>query len=280
MGNLNNEFSQKPMAHHLQTCKKLQVLNLLCEGSSMRSTSRIVECSINTVASLLKKVGSTSEQFQYRTLTKINCKKVQVDEIWAFCNKKQAKANKNKPKASAHTGDTWTWTAVDPDSKLVICWHTGTRELDSAARFMRDLRTRLAGRVQITSDGYIAYIQAVEAAFGSEVDYGMLVKNYANDNLILQKTAIIGNPRLADISTSMVERQNLSMRMGMRRFTRKTNAHSKKLEYHKYAIALYFMYFNFIKIHSGLRVTPAMEAGISDHPWTWEEVLALPADKY
>lgn len=262
------------MSNNLPLLKKMQILQMLCEGVSMRGISRVVGCSINTVDSLLVSVGSRCDMHHFMKVNNLNCKRVQVDEIWAFCFAKEKNIKKLKS-PNRDAGDVWTWTAVCPDTKLVICWHTGARVLDNARRFLRDLSTRLAGRVQLSSDGNSSYVQSVEAAFGGNVDFGMLVKNYANDTLDIQKTSVIGNPRLEEISTSHVERQNLTMRMSMRRFTRRTNAHSKKLDNHKHALSLYFMYFNFVRIHSGLRVTPAMEAGLTDHVWGWGEVLDL-----
>lgn len=262
------------MANNLPIQKKIQILQMLCEGVSMRGISRIVGCSINTVNKLLVETGKKCDELHYAQVRNLGCKKVQVDEIHAFCYAREKNIKKLK-RPNEDAGDIWTWTAVCPDTKLVIGWHSGERGLDSATRFMRDLSTRLAGRVQITSDGHNPYIQSVEAAFGGNVDFGMLIKNYNKDTLDIQKRSILGNPKLEHISTSHVERQNLTMRMSMRRFTRRTNAHSKKLENHCHALSLYFVFFNFVRIHSGLRVTPAMEAKITDHAWSWEDVLAL-----
>lgn len=263
------------MANNLPLSKKIQILQMLCEGVSMRGISRVVGCSINTVNSLLNDVGKKCDQYHYMNVNNLKCKNVQVDEIWAFCYAKEKNLSTLKT-TNPEAGDIWTWTAVCPDTKLVICWHTGDRGMDSATRFMRDLHSRLDGRVQLSSDGHHSYAQAVEAAFGHKVDFGMLVKNYnAKTGLNMVKTSVIGNPKLDSISTSHVERQNLSMRMGMRRFTRRTNAHSKKLENHKHALSLYFMYHNFVRVNSTIRVTPAMEARLTDHVWSWEEVLSL-----
>lgn len=209
----------------------------------MRGIGRITGCSTNTVNSLLVSVGNACDKYHYMNVTGLSCKNVQVDEIWAFCYAK-AKTKTKNPEA----GDAWTWTAVDPDSKMVIAWHTGDRGLDSGRRFMLNLHSRLNNRIQLSSDGHHSYVQAVQAAFGGDVDFGMLVKNYNGETLDMVKTSVIGNPKFENISTSHVERQNLSMRMGMRRFTRRTNAHSKKLENHKLALALYFLYHNFIRI--------------------------------
>lgn len=262
------------MSNNLPIHKKIMILNMLCEGSSMRSISRVVDCSINTVTKLLVETGQKCEEFQYLMLRGLPCKRIEVDEIWAFCYGKNKKLPPDKAKKYGY-GDIWTWTAVDPDSKIVICWLVGDRELDSALRFMRDVSQRVTNRVQITSDGYRGYEVAVEAAFGNKAQHGVLMKNYNEEKeLIITKHTLSGAPDQSKISTSMVERQNLSIRMGVRRFTRRTNAHSKKVENHALALALYFFYHNFIRINTGLRVTPAMELGVSDHVWTWEEILA------
>lgn len=240
----------------------------------MRGIARIVGCSINTVDKILVQTGEKCDQFHLTHVSQLTCSKVQVDEIWAFCyvKAKNLQAAKRAPKKA---GDMWTWTAVCPDTKLVISWHTGERGAESAALFMQDLSTRLSGRVQITSDGHNPYIHSVEAAFGEDVDFGMLVKDYRDDKLNIERRSVLGSPKIDDINTSHVERQNLTMRMSMRRFTRRTNAHSKKFENHCYALSLYFVYFNFVRIHSGLRVTPAMEAGLTDRVWGWDDVLKL-----
>lgn len=262
------------MANILPIHKKIQILQMLCEGVSMRGISRITGCSINTVDKLLVETGRKCDQFHHLNVRNLGCTKVQVDEIHAFCYAREKNVDKLvRPNNDA--GDVWTWTAVCPDSKLVINWHSGERGLSSATRFMRSLADKLTGRVQITSDGHNPYIQSVEAAFGGNVDFGMLVKNYKNDTLDIQKRSVLGNPKLEHISTSHVERQNLTMRMSMRRFTRRTNAHSKKLENHCHALSLYFCYFNFVRIHSGLHVTPAMEAKLTDRVWSWEDIIAL-----
>lgn len=259
--------------NHLPIHKKVQILNMLCEGSSMRSVSRVVGCSINTVTSLMVDVGRKCEVYQYMNLRNLPCKRIEVDEIWSFCYGK----SKNVPKDKG--GDIWTWTAIDSDTRLMIGWLAGHRELDDCRRFCRDLASRVTGRPQISSDGLNSYVQGLEAAFGGNVHYGQLVKNYNDDKLTLTKRAISGNPDMSQISTSLVERQNLTMRTNMRRYTRKTNGHSKKIENHRLALALYFMFYNFIRIHSTLRVTPAMEAKISDHVWSWEEVLEMKVTK-
>lgn len=261
------------MSNNLPIYRKIMILNMLCEGSSMRSISRVVGCSINTVTKLLVETGKKCEEYQYMVLRNLPCTRLEVDEIWAFCYGKNKRLPPDKAGRYGY-GDVWTWTAVDPDSKVVVCWLVGDRELSSATRFMRDVSHRVAHRVQITSDGYHGYPIAVEAAFGADVHYGMLIKDYSEkDGLLLSTRTITGNPDPDKISTSMVERQNLSIRMGVRRFTRRTNAHSKKVENHALALALYFFYHNFIRINTGLRVTPAMELGIVNEVFSWENII-------
>jgi IS1 family transposase len=269
--------------------RRAQIIGMLAEGSSLRATSRMADVSINTVTKLLIDVGASCEAYQDRALRGLKCKRIQVDEIWSFV---YAKA-RNLPESMRGVfgvGDVWTWTAIDSDSKLVPSWAVGRRDAFTAQAFVRDLADRLATRVQLTSDGLKLYLEAVEGAFGSEIDYAMLVKMYEGDSgkhtpaerryspaecIGSRKVCISGNPAWAAISTSHAERHNLTMRMSMRRFTRLTNAFSKKLDNHKAAQALYFMHYNFARIHKTLRVTPAMEAGVSDHVWSLEEIARL-----
>jgi IS1 family transposase len=216
----------------------------------------------------------------------LNCKLLQVDEVWSFTYAKQ----KNLPEhlqGSDEVGDTWTWIAIDADTKLIPCWHVGKRGAADAYKFINDLAERLASRVQLTSDGHKAYVEAVEGAFGSEIDYAQLVKMYGNERTMgevrysppvctgARRVRVSGSPVRSLVSSSHVERQNLTLRMSNRRFTRLTNAFSKKLDNHKHHAAIHFMHYNFCRIHQTLRVTPAMEAGITDHVWTLEEVVAL-----
>lgn len=266
---------------------RAQILGLLVEGNSLRAVSRITGCSINTVTKLLVDVGSACAEYQDQALHNLPCKRVQCDEVWSFCYAKE----KNVPdemKGQFGYGDVWTWTAICADTKLIASWMVGRRDGDAAKEFIADLAGRLANRVQLTTDGHKPYLQAVEAAFGVDVDYGMLTKLYGEPKgksaerkyspgecCGAIKGAVCGNPDDIHISTSFVERQNLTMRMSMRRFTRLTNGFSKKVDNHMHAIALHFMYYNFGRIHKTLRVTPAMEAGISDHVWSLEEIAAL-----
>lgn len=269
----------------LSISKRAQILHMLVEGNSLRSTSRMADVSINTVTKLLIDVGKACSAYQDEAFRNLSCKRVQVDEIWSFCYAKQ----KNVEKAIAapvDAGDVWTWTAICADTKLVPSWLVGGRDAEYANAFINDLASRMKSRIQLTSDGHRSYLEAVEGAFGADVDYAMLVKTYGNspegekryspaECTGIYKKAITGNPDENHVSTSFVERQNLTMRMAIRRFTRLTNGFSKKVENHEYAVALHFMYYNFGRIHKTLRVTPAMEAGVVDHVWTLEEIAGL-----
>ncbi len=270
----------------LPVSKRVQILSMLCEGSSMRSISRLVDVSINTVAKTLVDAGTACAAFHDAKVHGVKAKRVQVDEIWSFTYAKQ----KNVPTAKAApdgAGDTWTWTALDADSKLIVGWFVGGRDGDCANEFMKDVAARLTGRVQLTSDGHKAYLEAVEGAFGADVDYAQLVKMYGNSSESMKgryspaectgikKTVIEGEPDAKHISTSYVERQNLTMRMHMRRFTRLTNGFSKKFQSHVHMVALYTVFYNFTKIHKTLRVTPAMAAGITDKLMQMEDIVAM-----
>ena len=242
-----------------------------------------------TIQNLLVDLGAACSAHQDRVFVNLRCKRIQCDEIWSFVGCKE----KNVPsalKGKSVIGDIWTWTALCPDTKLVPCWLVGPRDAASAYHFMHDLKPRLASRVQMTTDGLKAYLQATEDAFGSDIDFAQLVKIYGTtvgpnvpaevryspaQCMGARKTVISGQPDLKHVSTSHTERQNLTMRMSMRRFTRLTNAFSKKLENHEAAIALHFMYYNFARIHMSLRITPAMAAGVSDHVWSLEEIVRL-----
>lgn len=269
--------------------KRAQIIGLLVEGNSMRSVTRLVGCSINTVTRLLVDAGTACAIYQNEVMRDLPCKRIQCDEIWAFCGMKE----KNVPKeheGELGYGDVYTWTAICADTKLVPSFLIGRRDSEYAYTFMHDLAGRLRNRVQLTTDGHHAYLNAVASNFGSEIDYAMLVKVYGAtlgkedqrrysppECTGAEKRRINGNPDIKHVSTSFVERQNLTMRMGMRRFTRLTNAFSKKIDNLEYAVALHFMYYNFGRIHKTLRVTPAMEAGISDHVWSLEEIAELGA---
>lgn len=267
--------------------KRAQILSCLVEGNSIRATVRMTGAAKNTVVKLLADVGAACAAYQDKALRNLPCKRLQCDEIWSFV---YAKA-KNVPTAKAApagAGDAWTWTAIDADTKLIAAWMIGPRDSGVAYDFMQDLAARLANRVQLTTDGLKAYLEAVEGAFGADIDYAQLVKLYGDapnagperkysPNICLgaRPTTVTGKPDMAHVSTSYVERQNLTMRMSMRRFTRLTNGFSKKLENLGHAVALHFMYYNFGRIHQSLRITPAMAASISDHVWELEEIAAL-----
>ncbi len=267
---------------------RARILSVLCEGMGVNAACRVTGASKNTVLKLLADIGEACAFYQDRVMNGLTCKRIECDEIWSFVGMKQ----RNVPEELAGVfgvGDVYTWTAIDADTKLVPCWHVGTRGAESAKLFISDLAARLDGRVQLTTDGHKAYLLAVEEAFGRDIDFAQLIKLYGNEGQTredarryspaectgAEKKRITGNPDMENVSTSYVERQNLTMRMHMRRFTRLTNAFSKKLENHMHAISLYFMFYNFCKIHKTLRVTPAMEAGITDHVWELEEVIMM-----
>jgi IS1 family transposase len=270
----------------LSTEKRSQVVAALVEGNSIRATVRMTGVSKNTIAKLLVELGAACADYLDKALVNLNCKRIQCDEIWSFCYAKE----KNVPKEMRGRfgyGDVWTWTAMDADSKLIAAWTVGGRDAGTAYGFIQDLAKRLANRVQLTTDGHRAYLTAVEDNFGSNVDYAMLVKLYGADRegseiryspaecIGCREVVVSGHPDPEHISTSFIERQNLTMRMSMRRFTRLTNAFSKKIENHIASIAIHYMHYNFCRVHQTLRVTPAMEAGITDHVWTIEEILQL-----
>lgn len=264
---------------------RAQILRCLVEGNSIRSTSRITGHSKNTVIKLLCKLGFACYNYQDKMLRNLTCRHIQCDEIWSFCNTKEKNLSEGKKNQIGY-GSIWTWVAICTKTKLVPSWLVGKRCVNHASIFISDLATRLKNKVQLTTDGLKLYLDAIEESFGTKIDYAMLVKVYGKDpehdrnyfNSICvenKKRTIIGNPDPKDISTSHVERQNLTMRMSMRRFTRQTNAFSKKIENHKHAISIHFMYYNFARIHLSLRISPAMEAGITNHLWSLEEIAGL-----
>lgn len=272
----------------LDTKARALILRLLVEGNSIRATCRIADVSKNTVNKLLINAGKACSQYHDEHVRDVNASVIQCDEIWSFTYAKQ----KNVPTAKdapEGAGDTWTWTALDSESKLIVSYMVGGRDGEYAMAFMDDLRARLANRVQLTTDGHKAYLEAVEEAFGAEIDYAQLEKLYGaptgskgherkyspSECVGTRKRTIEGRPNKALVSTSHVERQNLTMRMHMRRLTRLTNAFSKKVENHAHAVALHFMFYNFCRIHQTLRVTPAMAAGLTDRLWDVADLVAL-----
>ena len=263
--------------------KRVQVINLLVEGNSMRATARIADVAFNTVAKLFIETAKVCAEYQDQAFRKLTCKRLQLDEIWSFV---YAKAKNVPDEKRGQAGDVWTWVAIDADSKLVPSWRIGSRDGATACEFVADLASRLANRVQITSDGHRPYLEAVDKAFGSDVDFAQLIKIYGEtvegqkryspaDCIGAKKSKVIGNPDLCCVSTSFVECQNLTMRMSIRRFTRLTNAFSKKIENHAHSVALHYMHYNFVRIHKTLRVTPAMAAGVADHLWTISDIVDL-----
>jgi IS1 family transposase len=270
----------------LDSTKRAQVVAALVEGNSIRSTSRMTNVARNTVSSLLVELGAVCSEFLNKALVNLPCKRIQCDEIWSFVYAKQKNVTQ-KIAERRIAGDVWTWVAMDADTKLVCSYLVGKRDAGSATEFVQDLANRLANRVQLTTDGYKLYMNAIVDAFSNDIDYGILHKVYGRDIpegaeryspskcIGCEKKEAIGSPDPKHISTSYVERQNLTMRMQMRRFTRLTNAFSKKLENHVAAIALHYMHYNFCRIHQTLRITPAMATGVSDHVWEVSEIIAL-----
>jgi IS1 family transposase len=272
--------------NRLPIAKRAQIIQMLVEGASLRSTSRMADVSINTVTKLLVDVADAAYAYHDRTVRNVRCRRVQADEIWCFVGAKQKNASPDQK--AGGWGDVWTWTAIDADTKLCVGYVVGGRDGWWAREFMQDVANRIRGKVQLTTDQHRAYLEAVEDAFGGDVDYAQLQKIYGASSepetryspakcIGCDMKTISGTPDPAHVSTSYVERQNLTMRMSMRRFTRLTNAFSKKIENHAAAVALHFIHYNFARIHKTLRITPAMAAGISDHVWSYEEIAGLAA---
>lgn len=263
---------------------KVQAIAALVEGNSIRSTERMTGAHRDTIMRLMVRVGQGCEQILNQSMRDLPCKLIQVDEIWSYVGKKQRHVTASDDKS--RTGDVWTWVAIDRETKVVPCYRVGKRTAADANAFMGDLANRLANRVQLSSDGLQLYVDAVEAAFGADIDYGRVVKTYEADPIgpgrysppkvaSVKRTAMAGYPARKNISTSHVERQNLTMRMSMRRFTRLTNAFSKKLENMEAAVALHFAHYNFVRLHKTLRATPAMAAGVSSRLWKLEELVEI-----
>jgi IS1 family transposase len=273
-------MNKLPIAH------RAQILAMLCEGSSMRSVSRLADVSINTVSKLLVEAGRFCAGYHDAKVRGVKAKRIQVDEIWSFVGAKAKNVADMKAPIDG-AGDVWTWTAIEADTKLIVSHFVGGRDGEYAKCFIDDLASRLATRVQLTSDGHKAYLEAIEGAFGADVDYAMLVKLYGAsadsakgryspaECTGIKKTEITGKPDMAHVSTSYAERQNLTMRMSMRRFTRLTNAFSKKFENHAHMVAIYAVHYNFLRVHKTLRVTPAMAANLSQTVMNWADIVEL-----
>lgn len=266
--------------------KRTQIISLMVEGNSLRAISRITGTSINTITKLLVDVGRACAKYHNEMVVNLDCKRVQCDEIWSFVYSKE----KNIPDGKENeAGDVWTWVGIDADTKLVITYYVGSRTAECAEKFIQDIKDRINNRIQLTSDGLKFYIKAVDKAFGQDIDFAQLVKVYGNDDYInsnekkysppecngTKKNRISGDPDIAHVSTSYIERQNLTMRMHMRRFTRLTNAFSKKIENHFMAIAIHYVYYNFAKVHSSIKTTPAIAAGLTNKKMSIEEIVKL-----
>lgn len=271
--------------NRLKPEKQKQVIAALVEGNSIRATCRMTGVAKNTVVRLLADLGRACAEYQDKVLRNLPCEHIQCDEIWSFCYAKEKNLPEDK-KGQFGYGDMWTFTSLCADTKLVPTWRIGRRNLETATEFMNDLASRLRSKIQLTTDGHKIYLEAVENAFGGEVDFSQLIKIYGTSEeaekryspaqcIGTEKHKIVGNPDDKSISTSYVERQNLTMRMSMCRFTRLTNGFSKKVENLTHAVALHFMYYNFCRIHQSLRITPAMAAGVTDKLWDIEDILDL-----
>jgi IS1 family transposase len=262
--------------------RRVQIINCLVEGNSIRSTERITGTHRDTICRLLVEIGDGCATLMDEQMRELSCRRIEVDEIWAYVGKKQR--HMTAADDPRRLGDQYTFVALDPETKIVPAYRIGKRDLPTATAFLADLSERLANRVQLSSDALSAYVDATERAFGADVDYGQIVKfyeaepvgrgRYSPPHVVgAERSVIVGNPDQARISTSLIERQNLTMRMSMRRFTRLTNAFSKKVENLRAAVSLHFAHYNFVRVHRSLRVTPAMEAGVSDRLWTLEELV-------
>jgi IS1 family transposase len=275
--------------NRLSTAERVQIVKALVEGNSLRSTSRMAGVSINTVTKLLVDLGTACAAAHDALVQNVAARRVQCDEIWSFCYARRENVPE-KHKGELGYGDLWTWVGQDADSRMVLSWMVGRRDAQTAYPFMHDLASRVNTRTQLTTDGLKVYIDAVDSAFASDIDYAMLIKVYGSDpnaerryappSIISSETVVVsGNPDEQHISTSYIERQNLTMRMSMRRFTRLTNGHSKKIENHCHALAIHYMHYNFARVQKGLGGTPAMRAGLAVRPWTIEEIVLLADDK-
>ena len=275
--------------NRLDASSRAQVIRCLVEGSSIRATVRMTGVSKNTISKLLVELGAKCQAYQSEVFVNLNCKRLQADEIWAFVGAKQKNVKPHHFDDGGYAGDVWTWLAIDADTKLVPCWVLGPRDAAAGRDFIEDLAGRLANRVQLTTDGLKVYLNAIADVFQGDIDYAILHKIYGRDMpdasryspaqcIGCEKKTAVGHPDPEHISTSYAERQNLTMRMHMRRFTRLTNGFSKKVENHMAAVALHFMYYNFAKAHQTLKTTPAVAAGVADHVWSVDEIVALLGD--
>ncbi len=272
--------------NRMDTVRRAQVVRCLIEGCSINSTVRMTGVAKNTILKLLVELGAACVEFLDATMRNLPCERLQADEAWAFCYAKQKNVKPEHFDDGGYAGDIWTWVAIDADTKLIPCWLIGQRDPIAARLFMEDLASRMANRIQLTTDGLKVYINAVKNAFGDDIDYAMLIKVYSNTMegqkryspavcIGCERAEINGSPDPLHVNTSYVERQNLTMRMQMRRFTRLTNGFSKKLENHAASVAVHFMAYNFQRKHLTLGTTPAVNAGIADHIWSIEEIIGL-----
>ena len=272
--------------NQISTAKQIAVISALVEGCSVRSTVRLTGVSKGAILRLLARVGSACAKYQAEAIRNVPAKRVQIDEIWSFVGCKQKNLTDKIREKNPQAGDAWTFVAIEAQSKLVLSWLVGTRDSGCATEFLQDVASRISTRIQLTTDGHRMYLSAVEDAFGADIDYAMLQKIYGSDQsgekryspavcLGCQAETIVGEPDAKHVSTSYIERQNLTMRMNIRRFTRLTNAFSKKIENHAHSVSLFYMHYNFVRIHQTLRVTPAMEAGLAPHVWSIQDIVAL-----
>jgi IS1 family transposase len=281
-------MSYTAFMNKLPPAKRAQILGMMAEGVSLRAITRLTGVSKNTLAKLVEDAGRAFSEYQDKAMRNLTCKRLQVDEIWSFvhCKAKNVETAKAAP---AEAGDIWTWTAIDADTKLIPSFYVGKRDADAAFEFIGDLALRLSNRVQLTSDGHKPYLEAVEQSFGADIDYAQLIKVYGDAGVPAgryspapcmgaKKERVEGNPDPKHISTSYAERANLSIRMGTRRFTRLTNGFSKKAENHAHAVAIYFMHYNFVRIHQTLRCTPAMAAGVTTKLWELTDMVKVLED--
>lgn len=272
----------------LDTAKRAQIVAAVVEGCSVSSIVRMTGASKNTIQKLVLDLGGACSEYMNKHLVNLACQRIECDEIWSFIGAKQANVTPEILERNPHAGDCWTWVGIDAETKLICSWQVGKRDFITAKLFIDDLASRLAHRVQLSTDGLRLYLGAIKSAFANDIDYAIVKKTFGSPGkdatetryspaacLGCEKTAKIGEPNMKKANTSYVERQNLTMRMGMRRFTRLTNAFSKKAENHVATLAIFYMHYNFVRIHQTLRVTPAMAAGVTTRLWAVEDLVAL-----